>query len=405
MSPVTKRRILFWSPFAVLLAAALIWLFRPQPVPVDMATVERGAMQVTVDEEGETRIRNVFVVSAPVAGVKERITYKVGDPVVANDTVITTIVPTDPEFLDPRSEMQAQATVKGAEAALELAKANVRRAKAEFEYALSELERSRRLAKSGNISESALDKSQREVETRRAALEESQAQIGVRQYELEHARAALVPPSQNRVDRRGCDCVNVYSPVSGRILRILAESENVVHAGTELVEIGDPADLEIVVDLLSTDAVKVKAGQQVIIDDWGGPEPLSGVVRRVEPYGFTKVSALGIEEQRVNVIVDINTPRGEWKNLGHGYRVETRIILWQSNDALKVPLSALFRQGDNWAVFKIADGTAHSQIVKVGRRNGIQAEVLDGLKRGDEIVVHPSGRVSEGTEVVQRVSS
>lgn len=404
MSPVTKRRFLFWSPFAVMLAAALFWLFRPQPVPVDMAAVERGAMRVTVDEEGETRIRDVFVVSAPVAGVKQRITYKVGDPVAANDTIITSIVPTDPEFLDPRRAMQAEATVKAAEAALELARADVRRAKAEFEYALSELERSRRLAKTGNISESALDRAQSEVATRRAALEESQAQIGVKEYELEHARAALLPPSQTRVDREGCDCVNVYSPVSGNILRILAESESVVPAGAELVEIGDPANLEIVVDLLSTDAVKVRAGQPVIIDDWGGPEPLAGTVRRIEPYGFTKVSALGIEEQRVNVIVDISSPHDEWRNLGHGYRVESRIVLWQSDDAVKVPVSTLFRQGDDWAVFKVENGIARARTVKVGRRNGIQAEVLDGLKQGDEIVVHPSGRVSDGTEVVRRTT-
>ncbi|MGA8259869.1 MAG: efflux RND transporter periplasmic adaptor subunit [Arenicellales bacterium] len=404
MSPVTKRRVLFWTPFAVLLAAGLAWLFRPQPVPVDIATAQRGEMRVTVDEEGETRVRDVFVVSAPVAGVKQRIDLEVGDPVAANKTVLTSIVPTSPEFLNPRSEMQAQATVKAAEASLELAHANVRRARAEFAYAQSELERSRRLARSGNISESALESAERELETRRAALEESQAQIGVREFELQHARAALVPPSESRPESADCECVHVYSPIDGRILRIPSESESVVPAGAELVEVGDPANLEIVVDLLSSDAVKVSSGQDVIIDDWGGDEPLAGVVRRVEPYGFTKVSALGIEEQRVNVIIDIKSPREDWKNLGHGYRVEARIILWQSNDALNVPLTALFRQGEQWAVFKIDNGIAHTRIVKVGHQNGIQAQILDGLKEGDRIVLHPSGRVSEGTEVVQRTT-
>lgn len=404
MSPVTKRRVLFWTPFAVLLAAGLAWLFRPQPVPVDIATAQRGEMRVTVDEEGETRVRDVFVVSAPVAGVKQRIDLEVGDPVAANKTVLTSIVPTSPEFLNPRSEMQAQATVKAAEASLELAHANVRRARAEFAYAQSELERSRRLARSGNISESALESAERELETRRAALEESQAQIGVREFELQHARAALVPPSESRPESADCECVHVYSPIDGRILRIPSESESVVPAGAELVEVGDPANLEIVVDLLSSDAVKVSSGQDVIIDDWGGDEPLAGVVRRVEPYGFTKVSALGIEEQRVNVIIDIKSPREDWKNLGHGYRVEARIILWQSNDALNVPLTALFRQGEQWAVFKIDNGIAHTRIVKVGHQNGIQAQIVDGLKEGDRIVLHPSGRVSEGTEVVQRTT-
>jgi HlyD family secretion protein len=201
--------------------------------------------------------------------------------------------------------------------------------------------------------------------------------------------------------------------VDGRILRILAESEIVVSSGTELAQIGDPGNLEIVADLLSSDAVKVTAGQPVIINDWGGDEPLSGVVRRVEPYGFTKISALGIEEQRVNVIIDIGSPQGEWQSLGHGYRVETRIVLWQSDDALKVPLIALFRptddpgedQGVQWAVFKVDNEMVSTQIVSVGRRNGIEAEILDGLKEGDRIVLHPSGRVSDGTSVIERNES
>jgi len=402
MTPVTKRRLLFWLPFAVLLIAGLAWLFRPQPVPVDLHTVERGAMRLTVDEDGETRIRDVFVVSAPVSGVKRRIPLKVGDPVEANETVITSIVPTDPSFLDPRSERQAQAEVKAAEAALEFARADVRRARAEFEYARSELERARRLARSGNISESALDRAEREMRTRQAALEEAQAQLAVKEYELERARAALVPPSVARQDREGCDCIDVYSPVDGRMLRVLAESEGVVSAGAELAEIGDPGNLEISVDLLSSDAVKVEPGQRVIINDWGGDQPLSGAVRRVEPYGYTKVSALGIEEQRVDVVIDIESPREMWKSLGHGFRVETRIVLWESNDALKVPLTALFRDGEDWAVFEVIDGTAMLQKVNVGRRNGLQAEIAGGLKEGDTIVLHPSGRVRAGVEVVQR---
>lgn len=406
MTPVIKRRVVFWTPFAVLLVAGLAWLFRPQPVPVDMVIVERGAMRVTVDEDGETRIRDIFVISAPVAGVKQRIEHKVGDQVAANDTVITSITPTDPEFLDPRRERQAQASVKAAEAALELARADVRRAEAEFTYAQSELERARRLARSGNISESELDRAERELRIRKAALEEAQAQLGIREFELERARASLLPPSAAREQREGCDCVNVYSPIDGRILRILAESESVVPAGAELAEVGDPANLEIVVDLLSSDAVKVAPGQEVIINDWGGDQPIQGVVSRIEPYGFTKVSALGIEEQRVNVIIDITSPAKAWQGLGHGFRVETRIVLWQSRDALTVPLTALFRQSKNqseyWAVFVIDNGTARARIVEVGRRNGVEAQILDGLQGGERIVLHPSGRVAEGTKVVPR---
>lgn len=405
MTPVTRRRVLFWIPFAVALIAGLAWLFRPQPVPVDLVTVERGAMRVTVDEDGETRIRDVFVVSAPVAGVKRRISHKVGDSVKANETVIASIVPTDPAFLDPRSEKQAEATVKAAEAALEFARADVRRAEAEFNLAQADLRRARRLAQSGNISESELDRAEAQMRTREAALEEAQAQLGIKEFELERARAALTPPSAAREEREGCDCVNVYSPVDGRVLRILSESESVVPAGAELAEIGDPGNLEIVSDLLSSDAVKVEPGQKVIIEDWGGDAPLTGSVRRVEPYGFTKVSALGIEEQRVNIIIDINTPSDQWRSLGHGFRVETRIVLWESEDALTVPLTALFRQGDEWAVFKVDNGIARTQIVATGRRNGIAAEILGGLKEGNRIVLHPSGRVSDGTEVVQRRES
>lgn len=405
MTPVTKRRLMFWTPFAVLLAAGFAWTFQPEPVPVDLVSVERGTMRVTVDEDGKTRIRDVFVVSAPIAGVKRRILHKAGDSVTANETVVTSIVPTDPDFLDPRSERQAQASLKAAEAALEFARADVRRAEAEFTYAQSELQRARRMAASGNISESALDRAEREMRTRQAALEEAQAQLGVRQFELERARTTLMPPNSAREEQRDdCECVYVYSPVNGRILRILRESESVIQAGAELVEIGDPGNLEIVVDLLSSDAVRVAPGQEVIIDDWGGDNSITGRVRRIEPYGFTKVSALGIEEQRVNVMVDIDTPRQQWQSLGHGFRVETRIILWQSDDVLKVPLTALFRQGDDWAVFKVENGTAHTRIVETGRRDGVDAQITGGLEEGDQIVLHPSGRIGDGTKVEKRIA-
>lgn len=404
MTPVTKRRLIFWAPFAALLAAGLVWLFQPRPVPVDLFTVERSAMRVTVDEDGRTRIRDVFVVSAPIAGVKQRITHKVGDRVVANDTIIASIVPTDPAFLDPRSEKQAQASVKAAEAALEFARADVRRAEAEFSYAQSELQRARRLATTGNISESALDRAEREMRIRQAALEEAQAQLGIRTFELERARAGLEPPSAAREQRDDCDCVHVYSPIGGRILQILRESESVIPAGAELVEVGDPGNLEIVVDLLSADAVKVAPGQDVIVDDWGGDGPLAGIVRRVEPYGFTKTSALGIEEQRVNVIIDITTPREQWQDLGHGFRVENRIILWQDENVLAAPATALFRQGDDWAVFRVDDGTVHTRVVETGRRDGINVEITAGLEEGDRILLHPSGRVGDGTSIVERVA-
>lgn len=402
MSPVTKRRLVFWGPFAILLAVGFAWLFRPQPVSVDLHTVQSGPMRVTIDEDGETRIRDVFVVSAPVAGNKRRITHKAGDPVEANKTVIASIVPNEPALLDPRSVTQARAAVEAAQAALELARAEVRRAESELGYAQSELQRIRRLARSGNVSESEQDRAEREMRSRQAQLEEAQARLSINEFELERARAALMPPGGVREEQDGLDSVNVYSPVDGRVLRILAESESVVAAGMGLAEIGDPGNLEIVVDLLSADAVKVEAGQEVEIHDWGGEHSITGVVRRVEPYGFTRVSALGIEEQRVNVIIDIKPPREQWRSLGHGFRVETRIILWQSDDVLKIPLAPLFRHGDDWAVYKVLDGTARLQVVEVGRRNGTEAQILDGLVEGERIVLYPGNLVHDGTEVVQR---
>ena len=224
----------------------------------------------------------------------------------------------------------------------------------------------------------------------------------MRSSELEQARARLLSPTSARRDAADCDCVIVRSPVSGRVLRLVKESEGVVEPGTALVEVGDPAALEIVVDLLSAEAVKVVPGQRVVIDAWGGAAPLNGVVRRVEPFGFTKVSALGIEEQRVNVIIDITDPPERWARLGHGYRVEPSIVLWENDDVIKVPRSTLFRHGDGWAVFAANDGRAVRRDVELGEGNGLEVQVLSGLEPGEQLVLHPSERVSDGARLAQR---
>jgi HlyD family secretion protein len=212
----------------------------------------------------------------------------------------------------------------------------------------------------------------------------------------------LLTPATTRERTAECECVTVYSPVSGNVLRIATESEGVVPSGTPLVEVGNPEQLEVVVDLLSADAVRVEAGQRVIIESWGGDQPLAGAVRRVEPFGFTKVSALGIEEQRVNVVIDITEPRERWQRLGHGYRVEPRIVLWEATDILRVPLSALFRQGDRWAVFVERNRRAVLQEVEIGQGNGLEAEVRSGLVQGDRVVLHPGDRVSPGARLAER---
>lgn len=401
MTPALKR-LMFWAPLALALALVLAWLFRPAAVPVDLVAVDRGPLAVSVSDEGETRVRDMYVVSSPVPGRMRRIELEVGDAVEANETLVARIEPSDPSILDVRSAAEARANVDAAAAARIHAEAQVRRVQAELDFARAEYERIRALARSHTVSENELDSAQRRARTAEAALAEAQAERKVRESEYQVARARLLAPGAARQPVADCDCVSVYSPVSGRVLRIVTESEGVVASGTPLVEIGNPDLLEVVVDLLSADAVRVQAGQRVIIDAWGGDQPLDGVVQRVEPFGFTKVSALGIEEQRVNVVIDITAPRERWERLGHGYRVEPRIVLWESSDVLRVPLSALFRQGDQWAVFVERDGRAELREVEIGQDNGLQAEVRAGLDAGERVVLHPADRVSPGVRLAER---
>lgn len=369
------RRLLFWLPIVVVGGLALAWLFRPQPVPVDVAEITTGPIQVTVSDEGETRVKDVFVVSAPLSGLMRRIDLKAGDPVTAQKTIVARIAPSDPNFLDARSQREASAAV--------------RRAEAEREFAQAELKRYEQLAGQGVVSANDRDAAQRRARTATAALEE--------------ARARLTAPSVAR-RRAGpdCDCVDVYSPVSGSVLRVLQESEAVVASGAPLVEIGNPAAMEVVVDLLSTDAVRVEPGQRVLIEAWGGGPPLNGAVRRVEPFGFTKVSALGIEEQRVNVIIDFGDAPERWARLGHGYRVEPRIVLAEAENVLKVPQAALFREQGEWAVFVDEGGTAVLRKVELGLENGLEAQVVRGLAAGDKVVLQPGGRITAGVALKPR---
>jgi HlyD family secretion protein len=278
----------------------------------------------------------------------------------------------------------------------------VTRAQAELDFARAEFERIGALARSHTISENELDAAQRRARTAEAALAEARAERQVRESEYQVARARLLTPTSSRRRAADCACVNVVSPVSGTVLRIVNESEGVVQSGTPLVEVGNADQLEIVVDLLSADAVRVQGGQRVIIEGWGGEQSLDGVVRRVEPFGFTKVSALGIEEQRVNVVIDIKDSRDRWQRLGHGYRVEPRIVVWESTDVLRVPLSALFRHGEQWAVFVEWDGRAALRRVEIGQGNGLEAEVRSGLEAGERVVLHPGDRVSPGARLAER---
>jgi HlyD family secretion protein len=403
MTPIW-RRITIWGLLLAAVVAGILYAFWPQPVLVDMATLARGAMTVTVDEEGETRVKDIYVLSAPVTGRALRIESEVGDEVVAQETMVARIEPIDPSFLDLRSRAQAEAAVDAAEAARALAEAELEEAEAEVEFAGIEVERARRLISNNTISRRTLDDAERAFKTRQATLARAKSALRMRDFELKEAKAQLVSPTETLAmhgEHDACECVPIAAPVSGSILSVLHESEGVVEAGTPLLEIGDPRDLEIVVDFLSPDAVQVRPGQRVIIEEWGGP-PLEGRVRRLEPAGFTKVSALGIEEQRVNVIIDLEDPPEDWQFLSHGYRVEARIVLWEGEDVLKLPLTTLFRDGEQWAVLVEEGGLAQRRSVEIGHRTGLEAEITDGLDDGERVVLHPSDRVVEGVRIQAR---
>ena len=403
MKEAVRRRLMFWIPLLVVLLLALLILLWPRAVAVDLALVQRGPLQVSIRDEGETRVKDVYVVSAPVGGLMQRIDLESGDDVIAAETIVAHIQPTDPEVLDIRTEAEARASMQAALAAKDHAVAEVEHADSELAFARAELVRFRGLAARETISESALDDATRRERSAAAALAEAKAQLAIREYELERARARLLPVSEAREQREGCDCIHVYSPVSGTVLRRLKESEGVVAAGTPLLEIGNPQELEIVVDLLSSEAVRVMPEQRVVVEEWGGDVGLNGVVRRVEPFGFTKVSALGIEEQRVNVVVDLTDPPDLWSSLGHGYRVEPRIILWEASNVQKIPIGALFRDGGDWAVFVEERGRAMLRRIEIGQENSLEVEVVAGLELGERVVLHPGDRLSGGIRISERL--
>ena len=398
-----SRKQMLLACALVIVVAGFAWALWPKPVGVDVVVVSAGPMTVTVDEEGKTRIKDVFVVSAPIAGKVLRSPLLAGDLVERHRTVVAVIEPSTPPFLDARSRLEAEAHVKAAEAATALAEAELKQARSEAEFAERELVRARALSRNATVPARTVEKAELDAAVRRAAVTKAEASVAVRQRELESARARLVGPGdQGTLLPDASCCLEVRAPASGRVLKVLQTSEQVVQTGAALVEIGDPRTLEIVVELLSTDAVKVREGARAEIDGWGGRERIQARVRRIESSGFTKVSALGIEEQRVRVVLDLDSEATATTTLGHEFRVFVRIEQWSSEKALAVPIGALFRRDGKWAVFKVADRRAVLVPVEVGNRNGQAAEITAGLKAGDWVVMHPSDRVADGVRIAER---
>jgi HlyD family secretion protein len=352
-------------------------------------------MEVTIDEEGETRVRERFVVSAPVMGRVERIELEPGDPVVRGKTVVARLTPAAAPLIDPRTQGELTAAADASRAAVGQARAERARAVAALARAQSTLRRLETLLKAGAISGDELEAAQTTFKTADEAVRASEYTVARAEHELQLALARLKPSSA------GGRTVDIVAPVDGVVLKRLRESASVVPIGAPLLEIGDAGSLEIVSDLLSTDAVRVSPGDAVSIEQWGGNEPLEGRVRRVEPSGFMKVSALGVEEQRVNVIIDF-ADEVESVRIGDGYRVEVRIEIWRDAAALKVPVGSLFRRGEDWATFLVDHNRARLQPVHLGQRNDREGQVLKGLSEGQTVVLFPPDTLSDGARVALR---
>ncbi len=379
----------------VLVATALLLV--PRPVDVDSILVDQGPISETVSDQGVARVREAYLVSTPVSGRLERLDLHVGDQVLADRTVVARIYPASADPLDPRARAQAQAALAAARAAQSAAMALRDQMAADAQRAAGNLSRIQALADRGFAPVQSLETALAQDRAARAALRAADAQIRVRSSEVAVAQAALIGP-----EREGPLSISVTSPASGRVSRVLQESARYVPAGTALIEVSDQAGLEAAVEFLSQDAVRISEGMSAQIYDWGGALPIAAIVRRVEPQGFTKVSALGVEEQRVLVILQLVGDPRSWSALGPGYRLWGRVFLRREAQVTTVPIGALVRIGGRWAVFTIRQGRAYRTFVTTGILTDQKAEVKEGLKPGERVVLYPSDRVADGVRVRER---
>lgn len=394
---VQWRRRIVLVLIAVLVAWGLFQGFRPQPVEVDLGTAARAPLRVTIEQDGRTRVVDRYVVAAPVSGYARRIKLDVGDAVERGAT-LAELEPLRAEMLDVRRRAEAEARIAAAESSVSATEQRANAAASNASLAQKELQRVRALRLTGHVSAAAEDRAASEAERSAAELRSAQFAAATAYHELAAARTAL----KYAASGSSAEPVAVRAPVAGRVLKIPRKSEGTVAVGQPLLEIGDPRALEVEVDVLSADAVRIHPGARVVFERWGGEGALEGAVRVIEPAGFTKVSALGVEEQRVRAIVAFTSPPAQWQHLGDGYRVEASFVLWEADDVLQIPASALFRDGNGWAAFAVEQGKAVKRRVEIGQRNGLSAQVVSGINAGERVIVHPDDRVREGVSVAAR---
>ena len=394
------RRVLMWLLLAGLLGW-IVWGFRPKPIEVEIDRAGYGPLTVHVVEEGKTRVRNRYMLSTPVAGHMRRVVAKAGDEVKAGESILTVIEPAVSPLLDPRAEAQARARVEIREAACQQAAESLEMVSTAAKFAESHWQRMRQLGESGGVSATDKDNAERDHLMRQREVHASRFAVQVANHELAQAKAALA-----QAEGGGSElAVALRSPVSGRVLKVLQESAAVLAQGTPIMESGDPADIEIEAEILSRDAVAIRSGAPVSIEQWGGATPLAGRVRRVEPAAFTKISSLGVEEQRVIVLSDMIDPPGDARFLGDRYRVEVRVAIWHADKVLQVPSGALFREGNIWKTFTVVNGVARKTTVEVGKTDGRHTEISGGIAEGTEVLVHPPDAIKDGSAVVPRATT
>lgn len=392
-----KRLLLIVAALALI--AGFAYAFWPRPVPVNIAMVTRGPLLVTVNEDGKTRIKERYTISTPIGGRLLRIDLHPGDTVEAGRTVLAVVEPSTPELLDARVRAQAEASVKAADAALGQASTNLERARTAHEFGQTDLNRTQKLYEMRVLSHSELDAAEQKERISAEEFRAAEFAMHVAEFELEQAKAALLHAEGRPTTEIPNGRLEIRSPVGGQVLRVFQESATTLAAGARLLEVGNPGDLEIEIDALSVDAVKIQPGAKVVLEHWGGDNPLLARVRIIEPAAFTKISALGVEEQRVNVIADFVDPPELRRGFGDAFLVDARIVIWEGDNVVKLPVGALFRHGEDWAAFTVDNGKARLRTLKLGYRNDLEAEVIEGLDPNAKVVVYPSDKIHDGVTV------